>query len=858
MTTYNKDLTVLSLLAKRARKSPEAIALNAPGCIPLNYGNLFEHIRSTVKILHEFGIERNDRVAVVLPNGADMAVAFLAVTSKATCAPLNPDYREKEFDFYLSDLKAKALIIQEGMDSPAIAIAHRKDISIIELASMEAAGLFSLKCRETNSGASCAFAKAEDKALMLHTSGTTSRPKMVPLTHANVCTSALNIRRSLKLTQSDCCLNVMPLFHIHGLVGAILSSVSAGASVVCTPGFYAVNFYEWLRMFKPTWYTAVPTMHQAILARAEENKDTISQSRLRFIRSCSSALAPQLMADLQKTFNVPVLEAYGMTEGSHQIASNPLPPRKQKAGSVGIATGTEIAIMGDDGRILPRGGRGEIVIRGSSVTSSYENNPEANSKSFTNGWFRTGDQGYFDEDDYLVITDRIKEIINRGGEKISPREVDEVLLRHPSVVQAVTFAMPHATLGEDVAAVIVLRPNCTATEWEIQQFVSSQLTEFKVPRRVRFVKEIPKGPTGKIQRIGLAERLGISSEPQEEPCARPEYEPPKTSVQEVLAKIWSRVIGLDRIGVDDNFFQIGGDSIQAKLIVSQLCEELHIEGVPLTLFLHAPTIRKMAGLLEMKDLNLPSASLTAIQPSGSRPPFFCVHACSGEILFLTSLAHHLGQEQPFYALRAQGLDENTQPYTRVEDMATHYLREILAIQPEGPYLLGGAGVGGVVAWEIAQRLMLQSKKVSLLSLVDSVVPKTSISKKRILEHYLQRLWFYAENREFFRIAKWFLDSQLRRRFKRKSRVDLVWELVEKAANEYRLQVYAGDVVILMSKKRPGFSNDPNARIDPWRPFVTGKLHTYVVPGEHLDVFKEPNVQVLAQNLRKYLNLASKR
>ena len=506
--------TIPHLVLSSAQNSPDRPALLAPNRVPLMYAQLASGVAAVDARLGELGIGRNDRVAMVLPNGPEMALAFLWVASAAASAPLNPAYRAPEFDFYLSDLDARALVVLPGDDSPAVAVARARHIPVIELIPCTdgPAGLFTLVGEARPLASSAGPAQPDDLALVLHTSGTTSRPKMVPLTHRNLCASADSIRQSLQLTPRDRCLNVMPLFHIHGLDAALLASWSAGASVVCTPGFYAPQFFPWLETFQPTWYTAVPTMHQAILARAAANQDVIAAARLRFIRSCSAALPPKVMAELERTFNAPVIEAYGMTEASHQMASNPLPPGIRKPGSVGVAAGPEVAIMAEDGdELLPAGEIGEIVIRGPNVMHGYANNPEANARAFTQGWFRTGDQGYMDEDGYVFITGRLKEIINRGGEKISPREVDEVLLDHPAVAQAVTFALPDADLGEDVAAAVVLREP-GATEKELRRFASLRLAPFKVPRRIVIVDEIPKGPTGKIQRIGLAERLGLTAE----------------------------------------------------------------------------------------------------------------------------------------------------------------------------------------------------------------------------------------------------------------------------------------------------------------------------------------------------------
>ena len=353
------------------------------------------------------------------------------------------------------------------------------------------------------------YASPDDVALVLHTSGTTARPKIVPLLQRNLAASAGNIATSLALGPTDRCLNVMPLFHIHGLIAAVLATLGSGGSVACTPGFDGFRFFQQLQALRPTWYTAVPTMHQLILQRNERSADVIAASKLRFIRSSSAALPPSVMQRLEEVFGAPVIEAYGMTEASHQMAANPLPPAERKPGSVGIGTGLEITVLDEAGSELPQGETGEVSIAGPSVTSGYEANPEANASAFSGRWFRTGDQGYLDRDGYLYLTGRLKEVINRGGEKVSPREVDEVLLAHPAVEQAVAFAIAHDKLGEDVAAAVILAEGSSASEAELRRYAAEHLADFKVPRKIMLVDEIPKGPTGKLQRIGLAAQLGL-------------------------------------------------------------------------------------------------------------------------------------------------------------------------------------------------------------------------------------------------------------------------------------------------------------------------------------------------------------
>jgi acyl-CoA synthetase (AMP-forming)/AMP-acid ligase II len=504
------DMTMLRLIHRGAANAP---AIGAVDKGPLSFDALRALATKTGAALNAAGIGRHDRVAIVLPNGPEAATVFLTVGCYAVTAPLNPAYKAEEFAFYLSDLKARLLITLQGWESPARAVAAEQQIPIMDLVpDASVAGAFTLVPPEGLAGvpASGGPAAPNDVALVLHTSGTTARPKIVPLTHANVSASADHIKLTLKLEPHDVCLNIMPLFHIHGLIAAVLASMAAGASVVCSPGLNGFKFFSWLRDVKPTWYSAVPTMHQTLLDLAPRFKEIIAASRLRFIRSSSASLPPAAMVALEEVFGVPVIEAYGMTEAAHQMASNPLPEAKRYAGSVGIAAGPEIAIMDAAGQLLPADVTGEVVIRGPNVMHGYENNPTANASAFHDGWFRTGDEGFLDGEGYLRLTGRLKEIINRAGEKVAPIEVDNILMEHPAVRQAITFAMPSRTFGEDVAAAVVLQEGAQTDVEALRTFVGSRLSAFKVPRKIVFLEEIPKGPTGKVQRIGLAAKLGVA------------------------------------------------------------------------------------------------------------------------------------------------------------------------------------------------------------------------------------------------------------------------------------------------------------------------------------------------------------
>ena len=420
--------------------------------IKVSYESLRQQVRAVADAFAGAGIGRGDRVAMALPNGLPCIVCFLGASVAGTAAPLNPGYREEEFKFYLEDTNAKLLVLPaDGGDEARRAAGDQVPVMT---ASLDASGQVHISGGATPRTASPPA--PEDIALVLHTSGSTGRPKRVPLKHRNLAYSVGNIVRTYDLNEDDVSMCVMPLFHVHGLMASMMSTLATGGTVVVPPKFNPLGFWRTVRDHNVTWYSAVPTMHQLLIARVkgDEPQDT---GRLRFIRSCSAALSPDTMGALEKHFRVPVLEAYGMTEASHQMSSNPLPPGPRKPGSVGPGTGVHVGIMNAEGELLKRGEHGEIVIQGPNVIEGYENNPDANATSFTNGWFRTGDQGFLDPEGYLTLVARIKELINRGGEKISPREIDELLLTHPAVAEAVSFGVPHKMWGEEVAAAVVLR-----------------------------------------------------------------------------------------------------------------------------------------------------------------------------------------------------------------------------------------------------------------------------------------------------------------------------------------------------------------------------------------------------------------
>ncbi len=878
--------TVHRLLESHAARMPDATAIIAPGRSPLSYRELLRQTQYVVSVLNSAGVGRNDVVAVALPNGPELATALFGVMAGATCAPLNPALTAVELDPVLEDLNARALVTTPGANSPAVAAARARNVPVIELTPLtrEAAGRFSLSSqRHGQRPCTPGFARPDDVGLVLHTSGTTSRPKLVPATHEQLVVAADAIATSLALTERDRCLNVVPLFHGHGLRGALLASVSAGGSIVCMPGFDAAQFFDQIREFRPSWYKAMPTIHQTVVERASRHTDILARYPLRFVRSGAAGAPPTLLAKLEATFGVPAIDAFSMTECA-QIASNPLPPRARKPGSVGVATGAEIGLMDEDGRLLPAGERGEIVVRGPTVATGYMNDPEATRLAWAHGWFHTGDEGYLDEDGYLFVTGRIKELINRGGQKISPAEVDEVLLAHPSVLEAVAFGVPHVTLGEDVAAAVTLRPGFAAVASEVRSFAAQRLAPFKVPRRIEIVDQIPRGPTGKPQRLGLAATLGLAGSGD----SRPVFVPARTATERALADLWRDTLHVDA-GLHDDFVELGGNSLLAAELFTRI-QQTFGKNLPITTLLEYGTLARLANRIDQADLETPWSSVIALQKEGVGSPFFCIHGGGGYVSCFADLARQLGSDRPFYGIQARGLDGMQEPLNDIVSMAGNYVEEIQRIQPRGPYLLGGFSAGGIVALEVARQLQDRGQAVALLAVIDFgpalISGRTDPGTRRLLSDALVDFRFWVV--DFLRLSwghKLFimklvignLDQRVRRRRDRveqpslpvrgngeardlPARMRAIAAAMHHAVCAYTPRAYAGRVALFRARPRP-FAR-PLGRDLGWRAIASEGADVEVVAGYdvgvHEGILYEPRVQVLAQKLRAHLDRASAR
>jgi oxalate---CoA ligase len=881
--------TIESLVASYAATQPDAAAIESLNGPPLSYSGLLAQMERTRHALRQFGIGPADRVTIVLPDGPEAAVAFLSIAAAAVAAPLNPALRATRLRFYLQDIPARAVVVPASGGGDVAEVARALGIQILEVVSRpEGDGTFELRSNHAAQAVAIGpEATPNSLALVLHTSGSTSQPKLVPLTHANLSAAAHFTAEALELTAEDRALHVVPMFHIQGLVTSLLAPLAAGGTVICTPGLQAADFLSWLRTSRATWYTAVPTMHQAIVERARQFGPNRIVSRLRFVRSSASVLSAQLFAEIEEVFGVPVVDGYGMTETAPIIASNPLPPHPRKRGSVGVAAGPEVAILDEQGHPLGANAIGEICVRGANVTSGYERDPEATAAAFINGWFRTGDQGYRDADGFIFLTGRLKEIINRGGEKIAPLEIEEILLQHPAVGQAVVFAVPDSRLGEAVAAAVVLRPGTHVSETRLRGFVAGRLAFFKIPVRIVFLGQLPKGSTGKIQRIGLSALLDLPAENLAEACM--EADRPTTAVEIELARLWLDVLHLKEVGIHDNFFVLGGSSILVVDLLARIRDSFGI-ALPEQTFFPQPTI---AGLVLQIESRKPSVGTTAaeapppavrrveadqlarmvvpLQPSGTGTPLFVIHpGGDGSVSLYADLAGRLGTERPVLGVQAEGdwrgRERPYYPYTRLEDLAARYVQAVRAVHPRGPYHLAGASFGGTVAFEMARQLMAQGDQIGCLVLFSThirnnrLAPHPSLVSKTDRGLTLRKVKHRAIYPTLRAIAaRWpamyrailspqELRYQWLRRLGRRIPATLVSERFYRESrlftSQYRPDVFDGPAVLFRALD----DEDPRSL---WAGLTRG-LQVHNMPGQHLDMMSGPTVGVVADLVREYL------
>jgi len=872
----NTDLFQAPSLAELARwavETPDAPALLAPGKPAVSFAALTEGIARVAQMLRQAGVRSRDVVAVAMPDGPGLLTTLLGTLEAAAVAPMNWQLAEAEFRSQLKLLPACLLLVRSANDGHGPAVARALGIPVLELEQLGSEPI-EVSHNVVSHNRDCA---PENCALILQTSATTGEAKLVPFTHANIQAICVGTQRGLAFHGQDRYMSVMPLHHILGFSSA-LGQLIIGGSVACT-GFDAQRFAAWIEELGPTWYAAGPALHQAILEIAKQDPGPFLRSPLRFVRCGSGAGSPALLDNLERVLQVDIINGYGLTEAGP--VTNTLPGLPRKTGSVGKTIGPEIGIMDQGGALLPPDSEGEVVLRGDAVMDGYLGAEEVNRVVFRGGWFHTGDLGRLDRDGDLFITGRIKEIINRGGETISPLEIDNAMAEHPAIARGASFGVAHPTLGEDVVAAVVLRPGSQATESEVRSFLAERLSRSKVPGRIWFVDCIPLSASGKPLRSALSTQFQArAAESRESPALQDE---PSASLFRRISDIWMHVLNSDLPRAEDNFFAMGGDSLSAARLFALLEAEFQLEQSVLepAKFLDSPTFSQLteivSGALRQYNgslgaptgiptqMRLEGVSSVCLQPLGDGPPLFFFPGEDLDVWYLRHLVRCLGDEQPFFALRHHISDAAEFP-----EIAGRFTTLISRIRPNGPIVLAGHCYGGILAYEVAQRMIAALRPEVAVVLVDVATPgypkARAGSYLRQLPEALGAILHGDGGKVAAELAEHFRFIRELRKGNRKAQQALSVARSATPENGIVASLSPGTVVLRTYVPRPftgllanalagGHQASERVLEDArkgWREFAQGTLLEGAVAGEHSSIFNAQNAPVLADFIRSTL------
>lgn len=712
--------TIGETIRHRAEALKDKPAIVSSDFAAMSYGelqSLIDQVRTHCRL---GGLGRSARIAVAMPNVPQTALAIVAVSCSMVSVPINPNQTIREVEACFAAVRPDALLVMRGSDCPARQVAEQEGLAIVEAVPFNHDALgFSIEVARSETAVAIDEAGDPDPdaaAFILQTSGTSAEPKLVPFSHRNMLAVASRLQAWFDLTANDRCLSVSPPYYSHGLKVTILTSLVTGGAVAFPADPAKFDYWEWFGVLKPTWYSAGPTLHRFIFDQTKSMANARTGHSLRFITGGGAPLPPSVLNGLQNALGVPVAEHYGSSEAG-LVASNELPPRPFKAGTVGRPWPGAVRIVGDDEDQVPMGKKGEVWVGGPSLISGYLGAADVNRESIVDGWFKTGDIGSIDEQGFLTLHGRKNDLINRGGEKISPVEIDEALAGHPAVAEAAAFAIPHARLGQDVAAAVVLRPGMTATAVDIRKYLQGHLASFKIPGRIIFGDHLPKGKTGKVLRRQLGASIAEAALPE---IATPAEESGKdidadSALIIQLKELWERLLQTSAVSLDDDFSDKGGDSLLAMEMLSEL-ESLLGTKIPISILFEARTIRQLAESLS--DIDAAQAtSLVKLNPNGSQPPFFLFHGDYRGGFYAARLANFLGSDQPLFIIPPHGLGDEAIPGS-IKEMAADRLPLILKAQATGPYRLCGFCNGAIVAFEVARMLLDAGEKVEIVGMID--------------------------------------------------------------------------------------------------------------------------------------------
>jgi acyl-CoA synthetase (AMP-forming)/AMP-acid ligase II/thioesterase domain-containing protein len=705
------QLTLGRTIRENAILHPDHTAIVSAHFPPLRYCDLQLQLDQIRTQLRQGGFACGARIGILLPSGPEAVLAIVAVACSAVAIPLDPRQTPAELKRSLEALRLDALLVLRGSIPESCCSVEQRNLTIIEVAPAEDGKLgLVLNIPVSASPVPDSEPPPGAPAFILPTSGTTAQPKLIPFSHGNMLAAAARLKAWFDLTPLDRCLSISPAFYSHGLKVTVFTPLLTGGSIAVPASAAAVDLPEWFDGLRPTWYSAGPALHRAVLDQAKATANVQAMHTLRFAISGGAPLPGDVREELQRVLGVPVLEHYGSSEAA-QIAANLPPPGPNRPGTCGRPWPEIVKIVGEDGSKLPPGEQGEVWVRGPTLFSGYLDAPDLNRDAFVNGWFRTGDLGSLDSEGFLSLHGRLSEVINRGGEKIAPAEIDSALLCHPAVAEAAAFAVPHPRLGADVSAAVVLRPGASVTSVDLRRFLQSKLTSFKIPRRIEIRDQLPKGVTGKVQRRQLTEIfVADASEPAKSLASV--SAPSRLKLETELLSLWRRLLGSETLTIDDSFFESGGDSLLATEMLIEV-ERLVGHRVAESIMFEADTIRKFA-----LRITAPSSSVTKFYENGDRLPLFFFHGdFSNGGLFLRRLVSLLGPDQPIIIIDPHGMRGDPIP-SSIEEMAAARLPLILESQASGPFLLGGHCNGALVAFETARLLTAAGHKVELVAMID--------------------------------------------------------------------------------------------------------------------------------------------
>jgi oxalate---CoA ligase len=892
MKVFPPQETALASIELHARQKPDFPAVLEPGASAFTYGQFCRDVAALGDHLHRSGLQSHHVVVVLMQPGALVVLAVAATMRDCCCAPINPNLTATEIESHLVAMHAAAIILTPEFEE-ATQIALRLGITVLVGRAGDSGCVWEIKKPARTPSPNQPLPNlAAGVAVLLNTSATTGRSKLVPLTSVNLEAMFRYTQTALALSASDRLLLVTPLYHAQGIVSTF-AQLSAGGTILATRGFEAANYLGWLQDLRPTWYTCAPAIHQAVVT-VLENRPLKKSVSLRFVRSSGAAFTVELARNLGRLLGVPVLNGYGMSE-TGAVTSDALNLRPYRPGSVGRSVGPAIGIMEASGKLLPPNAEGEIVVRGPSVMAAYANDPEANSLAFRDGWFRTGDIGRLDADGFLFVTGRSKEMINRGGQKIVPEDVDRVLAAHPALLDAAAFAVPHPTLGEDIACAVVPKSNSRTSEAELRRFAGQKLAPFKVPRRIYFVDQIPRGETGKPRRHLLAERVtrrsGAVQPSPSEPSAslfvnmaapasvnsEPTLpDPASNPTVRRLIEIWARVLKRDEIDIAEDFFTAGGDSLGAVNLLAEIDlrfgSDLQAEAAS---FLDNPTLANIAQLLRDSVCSPAAASASSdieVFPVRERPgrsPIFCIPGDGDEGLYFRRLASHLSGQLPLSIVRPVNTWHDSSLFT-FERAAEKTVRAILQVQPNGPYMLGGYCYGGIVAFAAARLLRNQGHAVRVV-LFDVPTPgfPTMVTGLGTFAERAASEWRQVRRkngiahpalnlRRLIRRGMWFSLLPARRILDRINQPESLHWILKQAQKGY-LPVYRVqklDVPILhflsIDERRPIRGKSRFG----WRKAARQGITEQWVPLDHDRLFQESNLHAISDSMAEWCGIAS--